>query len=130
MKIALALLFSCALLRAQDISKLDATSQTSMLDQAGRTLYAKLLKDHEAKLAELSKAGVVIVRKDTMLSVDKMTSIAFGWPASNGQKGTDKSNLARAPYTIVLNPAKNPENKDVVQKWQINFASGSVSAIE
>ncbi len=120
--------------RAQEISKelvkLDPFTASATLDNLGKTHYEQLVKEHEAKLAEMAKAGVVIVRSDTALSVDKPTKIAFAWPVSNGQKLSDKSNIKRDPYTLTLSPAKDSANKDVAQKWQVSFKDGSVKAIQ
>lgn len=130
---AAGLFFMSAAVTAQEISKdlakLDPYTASATLDNLGKTHYEQLVKDHETKLAELAKAGVVIIKADAVMSVDKPVKIAFAWPVSNGQKLSDKSNVAREPYVMTLYPAKNTANKDVPQKWQITFADGTVKAI-
>ena len=114
---------------SKDLAKLDPYTASATLDNLGKTHYEQLVKDHETKLAELAKAGVVIIKADVVMSVDKPVKIAFAWPVSNGQKLSDKSNVAREPYVMTLYPAKDTANKDVPQKWQITFADGTVKAI-
>lgn len=115
---------------AQDLAKLDPNTATDVLDKLGKEHYAKLVKDHEAKLAELEKAGVQIIKADITLTVVKPTQIAFAWPVSSGQKLADKSNVARAPYVMKLYPTKDLAGKDAAQKWQISYATGAIKAIE
>ncbi|MBX7150032.1 hypothetical protein K1X84_00230 [bacterium] len=115
---------------AQDLAKLDPNTATDVLDKLGKEHYAKLVKDHEAKLAELEKAGTQIIKADITLTVVKPTPIAFAWPVSSGQKLADKSNVARSPYVMTLYPTKDLTGKDVAQKWQISYATGTIKAIE
>ena len=93
-------------LRAQEVSKelgkLDPYTSTAVLNELGKKHYDQLAKEHEAKLAELAKAGVLIIRADTAISADKPTRIAFGWPISYGQKLSDKSNIKRDPNVLTL----------------------------
>lgn len=127
----LALTFS---VKAQEVSKelvkLDPLAPSATLESFAKTHYDQLVKEHEAKLAELAKSGVFIVKSDTVLSVDKPLKIAFAWPVSYGQNITDKSNVKRDPYTMTLYPAKDSANKDAVQKWQISFKDGTVKTIQ
>ena len=115
---------------SKDLAKLDPYTASATLDNMGKTHYEQLVKDHETKLAELTKAGVVIIKADVVLTVEKPVKIAFAWPVSNGQKLSDKSNLIREPYVMTLYPAKDTANKDIAQKWQITYADGSVKAIQ
>lgn len=115
---------------SKDLAKLDPYTASATLDNMGKTHYEQLVKDHEAKLAELTKAGVVIIKADAVMSVDKPVKIAFAWAVSNGQKLADKSNVVREPYVMTLYPAKDTANKDIAQKWQITYADGSVKAIQ
>lgn len=130
---AAGLFFMSTAVTAQEISKelakLDPFTASATLDNMGKTHYEQLVKDHETKLAELAKAGVVIIKADAVMPVDKPVKIAFAWPVSNGQKLSDKSNVAREPYVMTLYPAKDTANKDVAQKWQITYADGTVKAI-
>jgi hypothetical protein len=127
----LALTFS---IKAQEVSKelgkLDPLAPSATLENLAKTHYDQLVKEHDAKLAELAKSGVFIVKSDTVLSVDKPLKIAFAWPVSYGQKLADKSNEKRDPYTIMLYPGKDSANKDAVQKWQISYKDGTVKAIQ
>jgi hypothetical protein len=133
-KLSFFLLFFAASIYGQEVSKelnkLDPFTSTATLDELGKKHYDQLVKEHEAKLSELAKGGVLIIRADTLITADKPVKIAFGWPVSNGQKLSDKSNLKREPNVITLNPAKNPDGKDASQKWQITFKDGTAKAIE
>jgi hypothetical protein len=128
-----ALVLSFASARAQEISKelgkLDPNTATSVLDEMGKKHYDQLVKEHEAQLAELAKAGVIIIKADTLINADKPVKIAFNWPVSYGQKLSDKSNLKRPPLTMTLNPAKDPGGKDAVQKWQISYKDGTAKTV-
>lgn len=115
---------------SKDLAKLDPFTASATLDNLGKTHYEQLVKEHDAKLAELTKAGVVIIKADIVLTVDKPTKIAFAWPVSSGQKLSDKSNIKREPYVITLYPAKDGTNKDLAQKWQVSYNDGSVKAIQ
>ena len=115
---------------SKDLAKLDPFTATATLDNLGKTHYDQLVKEHEAKLAELAKTDVVIIKADVVMSVEKPVKIAFAWPVSYGQKLSDKSNVKRDPYIMTLYPGKDAANKDVAQKWQITYADGSVKAIQ
>lgn len=115
---------------SKDLVKLDTYTASAILDNLGKTHYDQLVKEHEAKLAELAKSGITIIKADIILSVEKPVKIAFAWPVSLGQKLSDKSNVKRDPYVMTLYPAKDSANKDIAQKWQISYADGSVKAIQ
>lgn len=115
---------------SKELAKLDPFTASAALDNLGKTHYDQLIKEHEAKLADLAKGGVTIIKADVVLSVDKPAKIAFAWPVSAGQKLIDKSNIKRDPYVMTLYPAKDSANKDIAQKWQISYADGSVKAIQ
>ncbi len=120
--------------RAQEVSKelgkLDPFTSTAVLNDLGKKHADQLVKEHEIRLAELAKTGVVIVRSDTSINADKPVKIAFGWPVSYGQKLSDKSNLKRDPNVMILYPAKDAAGKDATQRWQITYRDGTAKAIE
>jgi hypothetical protein len=115
---------------SKELFKLDPFTATAALDELGKKHYDQLVKEHEAKLSEFAKAGVLIIRADTVINAEKPVKIAFAWPVSYGQKLSDKSNVKRDPNIITLNPAKDPAGKDAVQKWQVTYKDGTAKAIE
>lgn len=115
---------------SKELAKLDPYTATGTLNELGRKHYDQLVKEHETRLAELAKAGILIVRSDTSINADKPVKIAFGWPISYGQKLSDKSNLKRDPNVMILYPAKDPAGKDATQKWQISYKDGTAKAVE
>lgn len=131
---SIVLTWTCRTVFAQDLfkelSKLDPNSVTEVVDGYGKKHADHVVKMHEAKLAELQTAGVQIIRGDIVLNIEQPTRIAFAWPVASGQKLTDKSVLVREPYVMTLYPTKDPTGKDVVQKWQITYATGAVKAVE
>ena len=115
---------------SKELAKLDPWTSTAALDDLARKHSDQLAKEHEAKLAELAKSGVIIVKEDMVINADKPMKFAFGWAVSYGQKLSDKSNLKRDPSIFVLYPAKDAAGKDATQKWQITYKDGTVKALD
>ncbi len=113
---------------SKELAKLDPGTLSNTLDNLGKIHADQLASEHAARLADLSKAGVVVIRQDTLLNVDKPMQVVFNWPVSYGQQFKNKSEEVRGPFVISLYPAKDPNNKDVVQKWRVNYKDGSVKA--
>ena len=128
------LLLSSISLYGQDVSKqlerLDPGTATVNLDNLGKTHSDQISASHQARLADLIKAGTIIIRQDTMITADKPLKIAFSWPVASGQNLKDKSVIKRDPQIMTLYPAKDAANKDVAQRWQINYKEGTIKAIQ
>jgi len=114
--------------RAQDVARLDKNSSTATIVKVSDERDAALQKEHAARLAELEKAGVQIIKSDVTLTVTVPTKIAFAWVVAGGQ-ADDRSRIARNPYVLTLNPAKDGAGKNVAQKWEISYTTGNVRAI-
>lgn len=114
-------------LYAQEI-RLDNNTATATVAKVSQDRDAKLQQEHTARLAELEKAGVQIIKSDVTLTVTAPTKIAFGWVVAGGQ-GTDRTRTARSPHVITLYPAKDGTGNDVAQKWEISYTTGNVRAI-
>jgi hypothetical protein len=114
-------------LYAQDV-RLDKNTATATLAKVSQDRDAKLQQEHAARLAELEKTGVQVIKSDVTLTVTVATKIAFGWVVAAGQ-GSDRMRTARSPHVITLSPAKDGAGKDVAQKWEISYTTGNVRAI-
>lgn len=113
---------------AQDLSKLDANTATSTIEKVSTERDAQFAKERETQLAGLQKDGVQIIKSDVTLNVAAPTKIAFAWAVTGGQKA-DKSRVDRKPFVITLYPAKDATGKEVAQKWEVNYKTGTAKAV-